>query len=184
MAFDGEHQKSPAVTAGPLETTVNVEEPTRDVSGDIIDDGLRRGLKGRQFVIIALGSIIGPACLYGMGYGIYEAGPVGLLIGFVIIGISMWLLMQSVGEVATLFPVHGGFIEVCASLVEHNTNQEVLINALSLSSPSTVADLWIPPSVFLCLGYIISCGVCSWPVVSVSWLYRNLCFCGYTQTIC
>ena len=24
----------------------------------------------------------------------------------------MWILMQSVGEVATLFPVHGGFVEV------------------------------------------------------------------------
>ena len=27
-------------------------------------------------------------------------------------GASMWILMQSVGEVATLFPVHGGFVEV------------------------------------------------------------------------
>lgn len=61
-------------------------EPHRDVSGDIIDDGLRRGLKGRQFVIIALGSIIGPGCFYGLGYGIYEAGPLGLLIGFSIVG--------------------------------------------------------------------------------------------------
>lgn len=24
----------------------------------------------------------------------------------------MWILMQSVGEIATLFPVHGGFVEV------------------------------------------------------------------------
>lgn len=27
-------------------------------------------------------------------------------------GASMWILMQSVGEVATLFPIHGGFVEV------------------------------------------------------------------------
>lgn len=28
----------------------------------------------------------------------------------------MWMLMQSVGEVATLFPVHGGFVEVKKSI--------------------------------------------------------------------
>lgn len=90
-------------------------ETVRDVSGDVIEDGLRRGLKGRQFVIIALGSIIGPGCLYGLGLGFSETGPLGVLIGFVITGISMWILMQSVGEIATLFPVHGGFVEVCIS---------------------------------------------------------------------
>ncbi|KAJ5896954.1 uncharacterized protein N7473_006353 [Penicillium subrubescens] len=93
-------------------------EPVRDISGDVIEDGLRRGLKGRQFVIIALGSIIGPGCFYGLGYGIYEAGPLGLLIGFSVVGASMWILMQSVGEVATLFPVHGGFVEHCDRFVD------------------------------------------------------------------
>jgi amino acid permease len=90
--------------------------PNRDVSGDVIEDGLRRGLKGRQFVIIALGSIIGPGCLYGLGLGFYASGPLGVLVCFVITGISMWILMQSVGEVATLFPVHGGFVEVSLSM--------------------------------------------------------------------
>lgn len=31
-------------------------------------------------------------------------------------GASMWILMQSVGEVATLFPVHGGFVEVSLNI--------------------------------------------------------------------
>lgn len=40
---------------------------------------------------------------------------VGLL--FVVIsdslaGVVVWALMQSLGEVTTLFPIHGGFIEV------------------------------------------------------------------------
>jgi amino acid transporter len=69
-------------------------EPVRDISGDVIEDGLRRGLKGRQFVIIALGSIIGPGCFYGLGYGIYEAGPLGLLIGFSVVG-----MYEGVGNV-------------------------------------------------------------------------------------
>lgn len=60
----------------------------RDVSGDILDDGLRRGLKGRHFVIIALGSIIGPGTFYGLGYAIYLSGPLGALLGFIIVGMS------------------------------------------------------------------------------------------------
>ncbi|KAJ5935420.1 hypothetical protein N7466_004967 [Penicillium verhagenii] len=93
-------------------------DSVHDVSGDVIDDGLRRGLKGRQFVIIALGSIIGPGCFYGLGSGLYEAGPLGLLIGFSLVGLSVWILMQSVGEVATLFPLHGGFVEHCDRFVD------------------------------------------------------------------
>lgn len=105
--------KTPPTTVKESSTgSLGEAEPLRDVSGDIIDDGLRRGLKGRQFVIIALGSIIGPGCLYGLGLGISDAGPLGVMIAFVVTGISMWVLMQSVGEVATLFPVHGGFVEV------------------------------------------------------------------------
>lgn len=131
-------------------------EPVRDVSGDIIEDGLRRGLKGRQFVIIALGSIIGPGCLYGLGLGFAETGPLGVLIGFVITGISMWILMQSVGEVATLFPVHGGFVEVCIS----PTRITMMFRSIDHMS-SIVAVSLIRHSAFPCRGCIISCGAFS-----------------------
>jgi len=58
----------------------------RDISGDVIDDGLRRGLKGRHFVMISLGSIIGPGCFWGIGYAIMVSGPLGALLGFAIVG--------------------------------------------------------------------------------------------------
>ncbi|OKL61412.1 hypothetical protein UA08_03686 [Talaromyces atroroseus] len=115
MAAEGDISKHPDTIATEI---ASKDGPDRDVSGDIIEDGLRRGLKGRQFVIIALGSIIGPGCLYGLGLGFYEAGPLGVLICFAITGLSMWILMQSVGEVATLFPVHGGFVEHCGRFVD------------------------------------------------------------------
>lgn len=69
------------VEAGP-----EAHDARRDVSGDVLDDGLRRGLKGRHFVIIALGSIIGPGTFYGLGYAIYLSGPLGALIGFIVVG--------------------------------------------------------------------------------------------------
>ncbi|ANB12252.1 Agp3p [Sugiyamaella lignohabitans] len=93
-------------------------DQARDVSGDILDSGLRRGLKGRQFLMIALGSIVGPGCYYGLGYTISLAGPVGNLVGFAILGIFVWILMQCVGEITCLFPVAGGFIELAATHVD------------------------------------------------------------------
>lgn len=104
-----------AYTFGATEATKSPSDmhpPAHDVSGDILDDGLRRGLKGRHFVIIALGSIIGPGTFWGLGYAIFLSGPLGALLGFSIVGVSVWFLMQSVGEITTLFPIHGGFVEV------------------------------------------------------------------------
>lgn len=103
---------------GAAETGSDRGSPARDVSGDILDDGLRRGLKGRHFMIIALGSIIGPGTYWGIGYAIFLSGPLGALLGFVIVGISVWFLMQSVGEMTTLFPIHGGFVEHAGRFVD------------------------------------------------------------------
>ncbi|KAF7561679.1 hypothetical protein G7046_g2474 [Stylonectria norvegica] len=103
---DGYLTKRPQVSVAESD-----DEVVQDVSGDVIDHGLRRGLKGRHFVLIALGSIIGPGTFYGLGYALYLSGPLGLLIGFGLIAIAVWILMQCVGEVTAMFPVHGGFIE-------------------------------------------------------------------------
>ncbi|KAI5480380.1 Amino acid/polyamine transporter I [Pseudohyphozyma bogoriensis] len=61
--------------------------------------------------MIALGSIVGPGCLFGLGYALTLVGPVGALICFGVVGVIVWVLMQSLGEVTTLFPIHGGFVE-------------------------------------------------------------------------
>lgn len=44
----------------PIQIIEEDDSVSADASGDMIDHGLRRGLKGRHFVLIALGSIIGP----------------------------------------------------------------------------------------------------------------------------
>jgi amino acid permease len=80
--------------------------------GIILENGLRRGLEGRHVSLISLASVIGASCFYGFGYALYLSGPVGALIGFGIVGFMVWALMQSVGEVTTMFPIAGGFIEV------------------------------------------------------------------------
>ncbi|KAK7432955.1 hypothetical protein QQZ08_000426 [Neonectria magnoliae] len=103
--------ESDGLSKRPIQTIEESASDSVDVSGDVIDHGLRRGLKGRHFVLIALGSIIGPGTFYGLGYALYLSGPLGLFIGFGAVAIAVWILMQCVGEVTAMFPVHGGFIE-------------------------------------------------------------------------
>lgn len=70
-------------------------------------------------------------------------------------GASMWILMQSVGEVATLFPVHGGFVEVSLN-IWLLFQPDILISVLAYS---TVTALWIRHSVSLYHGCTTLCGV-------------------------
>jgi len=115
-------------------TQVNTIEQPDEAEQDIIQDGLRRGLLGRHISLISLASVIGASCFYGFGYALFLSGPLGALIGFAIVGtpprrhsimekekadgvpgFAVWALMQSVGEVTTMFPIAGGFIEVSSS---------------------------------------------------------------------
>ncbi|KAF2100057.1 AAT family amino acid transporter, variant [Rhizodiscina lignyota] len=86
--------------------------------GIIIEDGLRRGLLGRHVSLISLASVIGASCFYGFGYALYLSGPLGALLGFGIVGFIIWALMQSIGEVTTMFPIAGGFIEHATRFVD------------------------------------------------------------------
>ncbi|RDW88403.1 hypothetical protein BP6252_00435 [Coleophoma cylindrospora] len=95
------------------------EKAVDDVQeGIIIEDGLRRGLLGRHVTLISLASVIGASCFYGFGYALYLSGPLGALIGFSIVGFSVWALMQAIGEVTTMFPIAGGFIEHASRFVD------------------------------------------------------------------
>ncbi|KAN0090016.1 putative arginine permease [Hyaloscypha variabilis] len=87
----------------------------------ILEDGLRRGLLGRHITLIPPASVIGAvraSCFYGFGYALYLSGPLGALIGFGIVGFIVWALMQSIGEVTTMFPIAGGFIEHAGRFVD------------------------------------------------------------------
>ncbi|KAF3010262.1 General amino acid permease [Neopestalotiopsis sp. 37M] len=89
-----------------------------DASGTLIDDGVRRVLKSRHLQMIALGGVIGPGTFYATGYALQYSGPVGALIGYIILGIDVFFVTQSLGEMATLFPTTGSFNEFAGRFVD------------------------------------------------------------------
>ncbi|KAI1498120.1 amino acid permease [Biscogniauxia marginata] len=87
-------------------------------NGNVIDDGLQRGLKNRHLQMIAFGGVVGASIWYGTGSAIAYSGPVGALICFFIIGVDVFFVMQSLGEMSTLFPIQGAFIELAGRFID------------------------------------------------------------------
>lgn len=79
---------------------------------------LHRNLKSRHIQMIAIGGIIGPGLLVGSGNALHLAGPAGILISFSLVGIIVFFVMQSIGELATLIPVSGSFTEYAERFVD------------------------------------------------------------------
>lgn len=70
---------------------------------------LRRSLKSRHMNMIALGGSIGTGLFVAGGEVISTAGPGGALVAYGVIGIMVYFLMTSLGEMATYLPVPGSF---------------------------------------------------------------------------
>lgn len=69
---------------------------------------LKRGLKDRHVSLLALAGIIGPGILVGAAAPTSE-GPLSLIVGFGIIGLIAFSMVQSLGELATLYPLGNVF---------------------------------------------------------------------------
>ncbi|OQO14912.1 hypothetical protein B0A48_00294 [Cryoendolithus antarcticus] len=81
-------------------------------NGNVLDEGLQRGLKGRHLQMIAFGGVVGASIWYGTGTAVASSSPLGALICFTIIGIDVFFVMQALGEMSTLLPIPGAFIEM------------------------------------------------------------------------
>lgn len=72
---------------------------------------LQRAMHSRHLNMIAIGGAIGTGLFVASGNTIATAGPGGALLAYTLIGFMVYLLMQSLGELATYMPVAGSFHE-------------------------------------------------------------------------
>lgn len=82
------------------------------------DSGVKRGLKNRHLSMMALAGIIGPGLLVGAGGALSSGGPASLIIGFGVVGVIAYSVMQSLGELTTMFPSGGGFLQLADRFVD------------------------------------------------------------------
>ncbi|KAE9982555.1 hypothetical protein Vi05172_g4913 [Venturia inaequalis] len=105
-------------TSPSLVLTDNGNDADRDFQALDPDSGVKRGLKTRHLSMMALAGIIGPGLLVGSGGALASGGPAALLIGFGIIGIIAFSIMQSLGELTTLYPTGGAFVTLSDRFVD------------------------------------------------------------------
>ncbi|MWP49327.1 amino acid permease [Gilliamella sp. Lep-s21] len=84
----------------------------------IMKNKLKRDLKARHLAMIAIGGSIGTGLFVASGATIAQAGPGGALLSYAIIGVMVYFLMTSLGELAAYLPVSGTFATYGARYVD------------------------------------------------------------------
>ena len=79
---------------------------------------LKRGLKARHLNMIALGGSIGTGIFLAMGDTLHQAGPGGALVAYGLIGIMVYFLITSLGEMATFMPISGSFSSYATKFID------------------------------------------------------------------
>ena len=79
------------------------------VDGSFDPDNLKRTLKSRHLIMIAIGGSIGTGLFIGSGKALATGGPLAVLIGWTLAGTQMVGTIHGLGEVTVRFPVVGAF---------------------------------------------------------------------------
>ncbi|KAA1088612.1 hypothetical protein PGTUg99_006712 [Puccinia graminis f. sp. tritici] len=82
------------------------------------DGKMQRRLKARHVSMIAIGGTIGTGLFVGSGEALLKGGPVGLLLGYSVMGTVVYSMMVALGEMVTMFPVTGAFIHYTTRFVD------------------------------------------------------------------
>ncbi|WP_061992604.1 amino acid permease [Fructobacillus ficulneus] len=82
------------------------------------ENTIKQQLKTRHVSMIALGGSIGTGLFLASGATVSQAGPMGALTAYLAIGIMVYFLMTSLGEMATFMPTSGSFSEYGGRFVE------------------------------------------------------------------
>lgn len=114
---------------------------------------VKRGLKSRHISMIALGGSIGTGLFVASGSAISKAGPGGALVAYALMGIMVYFLMTSLGEMATNMPVSGSFAAYASKYVDpalgfamgwnYWFNWAITV-AVDISTVALVMRYWLP----------------------------------------
>jgi len=85
---------------------------------EVQNNELQRSLKARHMNMIAIGGSIGTGLFFASGSAVSTAGPGGALFAYLIMGMVVYLLMTSLGEMSTLLPISGSFETYASRFVD------------------------------------------------------------------
>ena len=116
---------------------------------------LKRTIGTRQLSMIAIGGAIGTGLFFASGAAIAQAGPGGALLAYATMGVAVYCMMQSLGEMATQLPIPGSFEAYAERFVDPSLGFAAGWNywfswavtlAAELVAGSLIVKFWFPDS--------------------------------------
>src|ERR1700684_2633469 len=116
---------------------------------------LHRGIGTRQLSMIAIGGAIGTGLFFASGGAISQAGPGGAMLAYAVMGVAVYCMMQSLGEMATQLPIAGSFEAYAERFVDPPLGFAVGWNywfswaitlAAELVAGALIVQFWLPHS--------------------------------------
>ncbi|KAI9455851.1 amino acid permease [Russula earlei] len=122
-----------------------------ETAGVVPEKTLHRQLKNRHIAMISIGGVIGTGLFLGTGNALENGGPLGLLLGYVVVGTICYSVMVSLGEMITFLPIPGGHIKLAERFVDgafsftmgwnYWYNWTIILPA-ELSAASVLVNFW------------------------------------------
>ncbi|MDP9011387.1 MAG: amino acid permease [Pseudomonadota bacterium] len=116
---------------------------------------LHRSIGTRQLSMIAIGGAIGTGLFFASGGAIAQAGPGGAMLAYATMGLAVYCMMQSLGEMATQLPIPGSFEAYAERFIDPSLGFAVGWNywfswavtlAAELVAGSLIVKFWFPHS--------------------------------------
>ncbi|CAH7672968.1 amino acid permease-domain-containing protein [Phakopsora pachyrhizi] len=115
---------------------------------------VKRDLEQRHISMIAIGGTIGTGLFLGMGEALNKGGPVGLILGYSVMGLVVYSMTIALGEMVTMFPVSGSLTHYPSRFVDRSLGFAVgwnywysLVTAIpsEIIAAAIVVDYWKVP---------------------------------------
>jgi lysine-specific permease len=116
---------------------------------------LKRSIGNRQLSMIAIGGAIGTGLFFASGGAIAQAGPGGAMLAYATMGLAVYCMMQSLGEMATQLPIPGSFEAYAERFIDPSVAFAVGWNywfswaitlAAELVAGALIVQFWFPHS--------------------------------------
>ncbi|EFP81405.2 uncharacterized protein PGTG_07026 [Puccinia graminis f. sp. tritici CRL 75-36-700-3] len=132
---------------------------------------MKRKLKERQLTMMSIGGTIGTGLFLGMGSSLNDGGPMGLLLGYLIMGTVVCSVQMALGEMITYMPCHGALTTFPARFVDPALGFSVGWNywysfaicvAGEVTAAAIVVDYWKAPvsqGVWITLFFVTACAI-------------------------
>ncbi|KAJ7597214.1 amino acid permease [Mycena floridula] len=134
---------------------------------------LVRQLKNRHVAMISIGGVIGTGLFLGTANALHNGGPIGLFLGYTVVGTICWAVMISLGEMVAFLPIPGGHIKLAERFVNpafsfamgwnYWYNWTIVLPA-ELSAASVLISFWsdVNPAVWIsiCLVVVVAINMC------------------------